>query len=87
MGYALGSFFMLLGFLTSKPDTWETCYKPCYAEKFAANETTAEKLCVDQCVIEDAADGSHFNGSILYYKPRHNWYVLSIWNCCKFICC
>ena len=66
MGYALGSFFMLLGFLTSKPDTWETCYKPCYAEKFAANETTAEKLCVDQCVIEDAADGSHFNGSILY---------------------
>ena len=81
MGYALGSFFMLLGFLTSKPDTWETCYKPCYAEKFAANETTAEKLCVDQCVIEDAADGSHFDGqdtncNILVRMVIVSWHLI-----------
>ena len=32
IGYAVGSLAMLLGYLTSKPYTWEECYKPCAAK-------------------------------------------------------
>ena len=64
-GYAVGSLTMLIGYLTSKPDTWEACYQPCFEAK--TNKTTAESLCVAKCVKEDAEAGSHFNGQAFYY--------------------
>eukprot|EP00943_MAST-04B_sp_MAST-4B-sp1_P006197 g6197.t1 len=64
VGYAVGSVCMLIGFLTSVPDTWEVCYQKCLAG--ASNATTAESVCVPKCVAEDKEDGSHFNGLPLY---------------------
>eukprot|EP00944_MAST-04C_sp_MAST-4C-sp1_P013053 g13053.t1 len=64
-GYAVGSLTMLIGYLTSQPNTWEACYQPCFAA--STNETTAESVCVAKCVKEDAEAGSHFNGQAFYY--------------------
>ena len=64
-GYAVGSLTMLIGYLTSKPNTWEACYQPCFEAK--TNKTTAESLCVAKCVKEDEEAGSHFNGQAFYY--------------------
>merc|ERR1711871_1630176 len=66
LGYALGSLSMLIGFLISKPDTWEGCYQPCFTSKSATNATTAKALCVTKCAAEDANDGSHFHGEAFY---------------------
>lgn len=66
IGYAVGSLAMLLGYLTSKPYTWEECYKPCEAK--VTNVTGGGiEACVATCVTETKGDGSHFNGEAFYW--------------------
>ena len=85
-GYAVGSLTMLIGYLTSKPNTWEACYQPCFAAK--TNKTTAESA-----VRSEMRQGGRRGRQplqrtgFLLHIPRHNWHVRTVCCCSKFVYC